>query len=152
VTLLSVNLNMFPISNIKKFFFQENWKKQGYIIISAEELWIVCPDYFSMSELQSMLKEKREKMSNMDTIADRSIHGILLLAKSNYEVIFESESPLSQRILFPKGPTEIKGIEDARFVMFQNEDLSYTYYATYTAYDGSYHHAPVVGNRRFYSF
>jgi len=42
----------------------------------------------------------------------------------------------SNRILFPSSPTEVNGIEDARFVLFQNEDGSKIYYATYTAYDG----------------
>ncbi len=94
------------------------------------------PEYFTMDELCILLKTERKKMNPMDTIADRSLHGILLLAKSNYEVCFDSESPFSQRILFPRGPTEHNGIEDARFVRFQDEDLSCTYYATYTAYDG----------------
>jgi predicted GH43/DUF377 family glycosyl hydrolase len=126
-----------PYFKYKNVLFSRKLEEAGLHNHFCRRVMDSLPDYFTMSELQSMLKEKREKMSNMDTIADRSIHGILLLAKSNYEVIFESESPLSQRILFPKGPTEIKGIEDARFVRFQNEDLSYTYYATYTAYDGS---------------
>src|SRR5436190_588659 len=33
-------------------------------------------------------------------------------------------------------PTQTNGIEDARFVLFKNEDGSTIYYATYTAYDG----------------
>jgi len=39
-------------------------------------------------------------------------------------------------VLFPASPTESNGIEDARFVRFINDDGSYLYYATYTAYDG----------------
>ena len=39
-------------------------------------------------------------------------------------------------MLFPVTPSQSNGIEDARFVRFQNDDGTHTYYATYTAYDG----------------
>ncbi len=61
---------------------------------------------------------------------------ILLLAESNYEVQFAPDSRLSERVLFPVTPSQSNGIEDARFVRFQNDDGTRTYYATYTAYDG----------------
>ena len=49
---------------------------------------------------------------------------------------FAPDSRVSQRVLFPSAPSQSNGIEDARFVRFQNDDGSFTYYATYTAYDG----------------
>ena len=60
----------------------------------------------------------------------------LMLAQSNYEVQFAPDSRLSERVLFPATPSQSNGIEDARFVHFQNEDGTRIYYATYTAYDG----------------
>ena len=59
-----------------------------------------------------------------------------MLARSNYEVQFQAEQPLSGRILFPATPSQRNGIEDARFVRFQNEDTSPMYFATFTAFDG----------------
>ncbi|MBN2038152.1 MAG: glycoside hydrolase family 130 protein [Chitinispirillaceae bacterium] len=94
------------------------------------------PDEFILSDLHMILEKERQKMSNVDTIADRAVQGMLLLAKSNYEVCFDEKSKVSQRIIFPSGPTQSNGIEDARFVRFHNSGNSYTYYATYTAYDG----------------
>ena len=38
--------------------------------------------------------------------------------------------------IFPATPSQRNGIEDARFVHFQNEDGTHIYYATFTAYDG----------------
>jgi predicted GH43/DUF377 family glycosyl hydrolase len=61
---------------------------------------------------------------------------ILRLADSNYEVQFREEQDLSERIIFPASPSQRNGIEDARFVHFENEDGSHVYYATFTAYDG----------------
>jgi predicted GH43/DUF377 family glycosyl hydrolase len=60
----------------------------------------------------------------------------LMLARSNYEVQFKPEARLSERVLFPVTPSQSNGIEDARFVLFHNDDGAQTYYATYTAYDG----------------
>lgn len=60
-----------------------------------------------------------------------------IVARSNHEVQFQPEQDLSARILFPVTPAQRNGIEDARFVRFQNDDGSYHYYATFTAFDGS---------------
>src|SRR5690606_1929634 len=43
---------------------------------------------------------------------------------------------ISERVLFPDSPTEINGIEDARFVQFFEDDGTSYYVATYTAWDG----------------
>ena len=67
--------------------------------------------------------------------ASASLQRIMTLARANYEVFFAPSHPLSERILFPTSPTEINGMEDARFVRFEEEG-KITYYATYTAYDG----------------
>jgi predicted GH43/DUF377 family glycosyl hydrolase len=59
-----------------------------------------------------------------------------MLARSNYEVQFQPEQPLHERILFPATPSQRNGIEDARFVRFRNDDGAHIYYATFTAFDG----------------
>jgi predicted GH43/DUF377 family glycosyl hydrolase len=48
---------------------------------------------------------------------------------------FKAESDLSERVIFPITEAQSNGIEDARFVAFEDEGKT-TYYATYTAYDG----------------
>jgi predicted GH43/DUF377 family glycosyl hydrolase len=58
------------------------------------------------------------------------------LASSSYELAFPAESELSQRVLFPNGPIESRGMEDARMVRFSRRDGTFRYYATYTAFDG----------------
>ncbi len=71
-----------------------------------------------------------------DVTATWAARGLLLLAESNFEVNFAPRSQISQRVLFPSAPSQSNGIEDARFVRFRNDDGSFNYYATYTAYDG----------------
>lgn len=68
-----------------------------------------------------------------DTV--RRLHWV---AANNYEVAFPGETELSERVLVPRGPTERNGVEDARFVRFVDDDGAVTYYATYTAYDGTH--------------
>lgn len=59
-----------------------------------------------------------------------------LLTDSNYTLQFCSTREISERVIFPASPTESNGIEDARFVKFIEDDGSFLYYATYTAYNG----------------
>ena len=91
---------------------------------------------FTLSELQKKLDSVLRQMRATDPESESVAKGILHLAQSNYEVQFPPESRLSERVIFPSSPSQTNGIEDARFVQFQNEDGTLTYYATYTAYDG----------------
>ena len=51
------------------------------------------------------------------------------------EVIFRPDEELSERVIFPITDAQANGIEDARFVEFENNGRK-TFYATYTAYSG----------------
>ena len=46
------------------------------------------------------------------------------------------EKEVSGRVIFPATISKRNGIEDARFVCFQNDDGTHVYYATFTAFDG----------------
>jgi predicted GH43/DUF377 family glycosyl hydrolase len=94
------------------------------------------PEAFILDDLRRVLTAERRHTDPADATADRAARGILLLAESNYEVRFAPGSQVSQRVLFPSTLSQSNGIEDARFVRFQNDDGSFTCYATYTAYDG----------------
>lgn len=96
----------------------------------------LLPEHFTMAELQSALDRVRAQSDPADVMADRATRGMVLLAESNYEVRFAPSRRMSQRAIFPFSPSQRNGIEDARFVRFQDDDGTVTYYATYTAYDG----------------
>jgi len=98
---------------------------------------------FSLEDLRDGLKAEEfllpDGMIQADLMAqaDRDeAKRIWILARSNYEVQFRADQQLSERVLFPATPAQSNGIEDARFVYFRNDDGSYVYYATFTAYDG----------------
>jgi predicted GH43/DUF377 family glycosyl hydrolase len=90
---------------------------------------------FTIDELERQIKNLR---STKFRLADKqhAIDTALWLARSNYEVVFSPDQPLSERVIFPVSENESSGIEDARFVRFVDDDGSVTYYATYTAYNG----------------
>ena len=52
--------------------------------------------------------------------------------ESHTEIRFDPETKIAERVLFPASDEERNGVEDARFVAFEDG----RYFATYTAYDG----------------
>jgi predicted GH43/DUF377 family glycosyl hydrolase len=92
---------------------------------------------FALEDLRAGLQAEQfirpDGMTQEDQDASQ---GIWILARSNYEVQFQPEQQLSERILFPATPSQRNGIEDARFVRFRNDDGTHIYYATFTAFDG----------------
>ena len=94
-------------------------------------------DKFGESFALEELRVSLEAEMNRSPVSDQSaIRGMLALAQSNYEVQFQPQQQLSERVLFPATSSQRNGIEDARFVCFQKDDGSYVYYATFTAFDG----------------
>jgi predicted GH43/DUF377 family glycosyl hydrolase len=69
--------------------------------------------------------------------ARRTIGQIRRVAERTYGIRFQSDTPLSERVLLPVTSAESKGMEDARFVRFSDEAAGVTYYASYTAFNGS---------------
>jgi predicted GH43/DUF377 family glycosyl hydrolase len=92
-------------------------------------------EVFTWDELEiqiTRLRSTRFRRTDKQFVIDTA----LWLARSNYEVIFRTDQPISERVIFPVSENESSGIEDARFVRFVNDDGAVTYYATYTAYNG----------------
>lgn len=80
------------------------------------------------------------------------INQMMWLASSHYEIHFSIDSAISERVIFPISATEQRGIEDARFVKFIDDNGEITYYATYTAYDGIAILPKLISTKDFYDF
>ena len=93
-------------------------------------------EWFTYEELEEIVREALREDRYLSVPEREQLESMLSVAASNYEVEFPPEEDLSARVIFPWSPTERHGIEDARFVAFQEEDGSVTYHATYTAVDG----------------
>lgn len=91
------------------------------------------PRHFGVFELETALKLLDDVPQ---AVAHETVKLIRWLASSNYVVEFDGSRAIDERVLFPGGPFESRGMEDARFVRFVEDDGTSTYYATYTAFDG----------------
>ncbi len=67
------------------------------------------------------------------------------------EVTFRPDDELSERVIFPVTDAQANGIEDARFVQFDNGGRT-TFYATYTAYNGRAIRSELLETTDFTSF
>ena len=125
-----------PNAAYEKGLFERKLQELGLAGHFSRQVLQRLGDSFTLDELRGSVNGvvKQEQSRNQETEA--AARKTLMLAQSNYEVRFAPDSRLSARVLFPVTPSQSNGIEDARFVRFQNEDGSRTYYATYTAYDG----------------
>ncbi|TWU29767.1 glycoside hydrolase family 130 protein [Bythopirellula polymerisocia] len=125
-----------PDSLYEKALFQRKLIELGLANSFAEHVLSRLEENFTLKQLEATIqitiRENRDQKESL-TLFFKSI---IMLAKSNYELTYSPEHGLSERLIFPFGPTESNGIEDARFVEFQEEDGSTHYYATYSAYDG----------------
>jgi len=93
------------------------------------------PDPFLFDQLKDSIRKVRSK-NPQTVIFQQTIRVIDWLVRSNYEVVFRGDKPLSERVIFPVTEDESNGIEDARFVRFSETGIEGRYYATYTAYNG----------------
>lgn len=92
---------------------------------------------FALDDLRAGLSAEQSYLPDGGTEVEKlAAQGIWMLAQSNYEVQFQPEQGLSERIIFPATRSQRNGIEDARFVCFSNDDGTQIYYATFTAFDG----------------
>jgi predicted GH43/DUF377 family glycosyl hydrolase len=93
------------------------------------------PDRFTGAALDQALAWLEEQ-GHPHAISYETTKIIRMLAASSYITRFPSDSSLGERCIFPAGPHETRGMEDARFVRFVDDDGAARYYATYTAFDG----------------
>ena len=126
-----------PNSKFEKLLFERKLRELRLMGDFNRDVLNGLPDAFTMEELRASISRAAKQSPEREQETTKGIsRETLMLASSNYEVQFTPESRLSERVLFPVTPSQSNGIEDARFVLFHNDDGTQTYYATYTAYDG----------------
>ena len=64
---------------------------------------------------------------------------------------FNPDQDISERVIFPVLPSQSNGVEDARFVEFDDGGIK-TFYATYTAYTGRSIRSELIETRDFATF
>jgi predicted GH43/DUF377 family glycosyl hydrolase len=130
--------------------FQEKLAELGHEDENARYLWSRLPARFTVGELDAalaVLSSEHVTRGDSAVLADR----VRWMAASNYTVEFDDHHVLSERVLWPAGPAESHGMEDARFVRFTGAGGP-VYYATYTAFDGSQVEPHLLETRDFRAF
>jgi predicted GH43/DUF377 family glycosyl hydrolase len=113
-------------------WFRDKARELGVESETTKAVLNLLPDRFTEAQLQLAVLEACGPTAPCRVAGER----LLMLAKSNFSVFFTAEQRFSERAIFPVSPSQTNGIEDTRFVRFTEDDGSFTYYATYTAYDG----------------
>jgi predicted GH43/DUF377 family glycosyl hydrolase len=135
----------------KKLFFERAAITQINIDV-LKELEDKLDHHFEYSNLHRIIMDS-QKLQESD-MKKLEYDKVLWLADSYYEILFSLDTDISDRVIFPISEYERKGIEDARFVQFKDDDDDDTcvYYATYTAYDGSLIMPKLLQTTDFYNF
>jgi predicted GH43/DUF377 family glycosyl hydrolase len=101
----------------------------------AEAILSEVGDDFTAEDLDEALRRASDRDLDPSAVAE-TVKIMHWVASSNYRLGFDPSDPISRRLISPAAPAESRGMEDARFVRFVDDDGAGTYYATYTAFDG----------------
>jgi predicted GH43/DUF377 family glycosyl hydrolase len=123
-----------PTYHKTRFIIKLN--EMGFANDWADAVMNSVNDEFTRGDLVRSVARVRRENRPPPVDFKRTLECIQWLADSNYELRFSPDLVLSERIIFPVSTNESNGIEDARFVMFTDDNGVVTYYATYTAYNG----------------
>lgn len=141
-----------PPACYDKTVFWRQLQELGVADGIAETILQTLPESFTVEELLREIQYLRRHAQHRNSEFDRTAVRLTHLARSNYEVVYSPDQPLTERVIFPSSPNESNGIEDARFVRLIGEDGSASYVATYTAYDGRVTIPQMLETRDFLHF
>lgn len=110
-----------------------------------------CPPRFTAAELEQAIDLHMNQFLYEKGEVESPLRAMRTLVASNYSIQFEKDQKLSERVMLPNSPSERNGIEDARFVEF-NDGNSSRYLATYSAYDGQIVLPQLIETKDFESF
>jgi predicted GH43/DUF377 family glycosyl hydrolase len=133
----------------KKLFFEKATTSKIDINI-WEEIEGKMDDTFEYATLRKIILDSQKLVD--DDIKKLQYEKILWLSDSYHEISFSLDTDISDRVIFPISELERRGIEDARFVKFTEENGEIMYFATYTAFDGSLIMPKLLQTKDFYHF
>jgi predicted GH43/DUF377 family glycosyl hydrolase len=109
------------------------------------------PEVFEYSVFKDLIN-KELASSNISKEKKEAYEEVIWLLDSFYDIQFRHDSDISERVIFPVSDVESRGIEDARFVRFVDDDGSESVMGTYTAYNGHSILSKLITTEDFYTF
>ncbi len=119
----------------EKSFFETKLSELGAFDDFASSILDDLDPDFTLAELETAIKRCHEQRE-LNPHSQETLRIMHWLASSNYRIAFSPASDISERVMFPAGPTESRGMEDVRLVRFVHDDGRVVFYGTYTAFDG----------------
>ncbi|RXJ49600.1 glycoside hydrolase family 130 protein [Gelidibacter gilvus] len=141
------NLHILKVKNhidLPEVGYKMSYDKQRFVEKMQEikipdqfisEIMDPLPSHFEYYALKDSVKKILDD-NKIDSAKQLALSEMTWLVDSYYDLTFSELNDISERVIFPNSPAESRGIEDARFVRFTDDDGSETIYATYTAYNG----------------
>jgi predicted GH43/DUF377 family glycosyl hydrolase len=124
-----------PDQRYHKQLFRRKLEDIDRMAVSANVILKRLGEWFTFEELEKAITAARaEKDVNHEL--EQIIREFRWLARSNYQLKVEENTPVSELVIYPRSKGEAHGMEDLRLVQFRHENGEATYYGTYTAYDG----------------
>jgi len=121
--------------------------KERYFSIVMDNL----PDRF---EYYTLKRSVNKILDEQEISGERrmALNEMTWLVDSFYDIQFSHDADITERVIFPISESESRGIEDARFVRFTEDDGTNRIYATYTAYNGHTILPKLLSTEDFYTF
>jgi predicted GH43/DUF377 family glycosyl hydrolase len=117
----------------------EAWRQSliaaGALSKSAAKILARLGDGFTVEDLRQALESARSGFESASEYEETK-ENLLAVAHGNYDLEVPKDGNWSEVVIFPTSQNESRGIEDARMVRFVDDDGSFRYYATYTAFNG----------------
>jgi predicted GH43/DUF377 family glycosyl hydrolase len=139
----------------KKLYNKKRFvKKLTEMQIADKYSTSIMQDLPEKFEYESLKRAVNRVLGDDSISAERrmALEEMTWLADSFYDVQFKHDSDITERVLFPVSESESRGIEDARFVRFVDDDKTEKIFATYTAYNGHTILPKLLSTENFYSF
>src|SRR5690606_21442128 len=146
------SVSPYTCSKYDRLLFARKLAELGLLDDFAENTLHELGDTFTFPDLKTCIDRRLRRGAASASLWQPTAKGMIALAQANYELRFDADSRLSERVIFPNTPAEMRGIEDARWVAFREAAGGITYYATYSAYDGEIVLPQIVATKDFLNF
>jgi predicted GH43/DUF377 family glycosyl hydrolase len=93
-------------------------------------------DRFTIEQLADAIEAARQ-VREFSGRFEESADTLVTVSRLNYCLDYPSQLDEAENVIFPFSDIERHGIEDLRLVRFVEDDGSFRYYGTYTAYNGA---------------